>query len=273
MNWKELVQEALREDCPQTDVTSELVVPSGVRCTAEIISRTEGVVCGVSAAIESFRNCLIESYCEDGDRVQEGTVVMRVTGDCRDLLRGERVALNFLGRLSGIATLTRKFVDLVSEYDVKILDTRKTTPLLRDAEKYAVRVGGGFNHRRDLSDGIMVKENHIGFAGGLQNVVDKLRESGKLETAIIEVRTLEEAIFVAERGGKEIMLDNFSVGEVRRSVERLKERDVTLEVSGGVTLENVLEYAATGVDRISVGSITHTAPSLDLSMLFVEPGG
>jgi nicotinate-nucleotide pyrophosphorylase (carboxylating) len=264
----EVAARALAEDVGPGDVTSEALFDAGGRCRAEVVLKEPGVVCGLVVLRGVFSRldaeADIERLVEEGARVDRAVVVARVTGWAGALLTGERVALNLLARLSGVATTTRAFVDAVSGTGVAILDTRKTTPGLRTLERYAVRTGGGINHRRGLYDAVLVKDNHLKLAGGVEAAVRRLRVRTSLPIEI-EADTIEQVEQALEVGVERILLDNMSPATVARAVELVAAR-AQLEVSGGVTLENVRAYAETGVDAISIGALTHSARSLDVSM-------
>ncbi|MCD6082624.1 carboxylating nicotinate-nucleotide diphosphorylase [Candidatus Aerophobetes bacterium] len=273
-----IIQKALDEDIGRGDITSQAIIPPSSISKAEIISHEEGVLAGVEIAKEVFRllsprHLTFTSSLKDGELLTEGRCILRFEADSLVILKGERVALNFLQRLSGIATLTRKFVDLVSPFGVRILDTRKTTPNLRILEKYAVRVGGGFNHRFGLDNGILIKDNHIRILGGIKKAVQMARRNNhpflKVEVEVSDVSQVEEAI---ESDADAIMLDNMSEEEMREVVNKIRrrKREILIEASGDVSLENVKDVASTGVDLISVGRITHSAPSLDINLKIVE---
>jgi len=273
-----IIQKALDEDIGRGDITSQAIIPPSSISKAEIISHEEGVLAGVEIAKEVFRllsprHLTFTSSLKDGELLTEGRCILRFEADSLVILKGERVALNFLQRLSGIATLTRKFVDLVSPFGVRILDTRKTTPNLRILEKYAVRVGGGFNHRFGLDNGILIKDNHIRVLGGIKKAVQMARRNNhpflKVEVEVSDVSQVEEAI---ESDADAIMLDNMSEEEMREVVSKIRrrKRGILIEASGDVSLENVKDVASTGVDLISVGRITHSAPSLDINLKIVE---
>jgi len=273
-----IIQKALDEDIGRGDITSQAIIPPSSISKAEIISHEEGVLAGVEIAKEVFRllsprHLTFTSSLKDGEFLTEGRCILRFEADSLVILKGERVALNFLQRLSGIATLTRKFVDLVSPFGVRILDTRKTTPNLRILEKYAVRVGGGFNHRFGLDNGILIKDNHIRILGGIKKAVQMARRNNhpflKVEVEVSDVSQVEEAI---ESDADAIMLDNMSEEEMREVVNKIRrrKREILIEASGDVSLENVKDVASTGVDLISVGRITHSAPSLDINLKIVE---
>jgi len=264
-----LIRAALAEDIGPGDVTTQAVIPKGREGKAVIVAKAYGVLAGLPIAEEVFREVApqtsFEPLAQDGEPVAPGDVVAKVSGPLRGILTAERVALNFLCRLSGIATLTAKFVDAVAPYRAVILDTRKTTPGWRVLEKYAVRAGGGHNHRLGLYDMVLIKDNHILACGSITEAVRRVREAGVALPIEVEVKTLEELEEALSLGVDRILLDNMDIPTLREAVRRAAGR-VPLEASGGVSLETVTEVAATGVDYISVGAITHSAPSLDLSL-------
>lgn len=259
---------ALAEDVGPGDVTGELMVPEGAWATARIVAKAPGVLAGVEIAAAVFRcaggdGTSFEPGKPDGTRLAADHLVLEVQGNARALLRAERTALNYLMRLSGIATLTARFVAAVKGTGAAILDTRKTTPGWREFEKYAVTVGGGHNHRFALYDAILVKENHLAFGTPLKDALAKRPEG---MPAIVEAETLEEFQTAVAAGCDVVLLDDFTpeeVAEARRS--RGKRKRPLLEVSGGITLDDVRAYAEAGAERISVGALTHSAPALDLS--------
>ncbi|GBC84050.1 putative nicotinate-nucleotide pyrophosphorylase [carboxylating] [bacterium HR11] len=265
----DLLRAALAEDAPYGDVTTRRLIPPDRRARGVLRARRTFVLAGLPLFERVFY--LITSdvqarwFCEDGATVVPEQEIGHVEGPAHALLMGERTALNLLQRLSGIATLTRRMVEAVRPYPVAILDTRKTTPLWRWAEKYAVRVGGGTNHRMSLSDGLLIKDNHLALIGGIEGLAglrDALfQEATGLEPEV-EVRSLEELQKVLALGFRRILLDNMSPDQVRQAVQMTQGR-AWLEVSGGVTIDNVQDYAATGVDAISVGALTHSAPAAD----------
>lgn len=270
------ITNALTEDIGTGDVTVKSVSEYDQHSQAEIVAKQDGVIAGLDVAQLVFGNSGppldIVKKVEDGDQVSAGQQLMTVEGSGHSILSSERTALNLLGRMSGIATLTRQYVDVVSGTKVKILDTRKTTPLWRDLEKYAVRMGGGVNHRMGLYDMILIKENHIRWAGGLKEAVSNalnFRNSNRSVEIEVEVQTLDELREIVGTGIERVLLDNMSVDEIKEAVE-IAQGKVQLEVSGGVTLKTVRQYAETGVDFISVGALTHSAPAFDLSLLFIE---
>ncbi len=277
---RELVARALAEDIGSGDITSEATVPAGARARARIVQKQAGVVFGLEAAAEAFRQAGAEEFegleAEGSWRDAVPADVASVSGPARALLAAERTALNLVCHLSGVATLTARLVDAVQGTDARILDTRKTTPGLRVVEKAAVAAGGGQNHRLGLHDAVLIKENHIALAGGLAEAVRSARaaEPGRdIEVECQNAADVEEALGV---GADRLLLDNMSPDELRSAVAARDDAAkahgpvVTLEASGGVTLDNVAEIAATGVDFISVGALTHSAPALDLTML-LEP--
>jgi len=272
------VRQALQEDAPFGDMTTQAIVPPTVRGVGIFVAKSSGVICGLSIAQQTFalldETVQFHPRCNDGDVVVAGSVIAEVEGKLQALLTGERVALNFLQRLSGIATLTRQFVEKAAPYGVRIADTRKTTPTLRWLEKYAVRCGGGINHRFSLSDGVLIKDNHIRAAGNLTEAVRRVRQNAHhLLRVEVEVQNLEQVREALECGVDALLLDNFRLEELQEAVdlvrawsEQMGQPRPILEVSGGVTLESVEAIAQMGVDIISVGALTHSAPALDISM-------
>jgi nicotinate-nucleotide pyrophosphorylase (carboxylating) len=265
---------SLQEDMGSGDVTSEILVPSGLRGEAVVLAKEPLVVAGLEVAVRVFTllssEVTVRAGTEDGRKAEPGAVLVELEGPVRALLGGERVALNILQHLSGVATLTRRFVDAVEGTGAKILDTRKTLPGMRSLEKYAVRVGGGVNHRSSLSEGILVKENHLTACGGVTEAVKALEQSAPHTLRVeIEASTLEEVEEAVAAGVDAILLDNMSIETIREAVKRVRGA-AQLEVSGGVKLENVRKIAETGVDAISVGMLTHSAPGVDISMLLKD---
>jgi nicotinate-nucleotide pyrophosphorylase (carboxylating) len=254
----------LAEDVGDGDLTSLAVIEEDVICTSRLLLKETGVVCGLGVAAEVFERlgATLDPLAADGDAVDPGPVA-RVDGPARGILAGERLALNVLGRLSGIATLTRRYVDAVAGTGAVILDTRKTTPGLRTLEKYAVACGGGQNHRLGLYDGILIKDNHLRVAGSLAEAVRRAKESGG--PVEVECETLAEVREALAAGADSILLDNMSLPDLREAVE-LSRGQARLEASGGVTLDTVRAIAETGVDFISVGALTHSAHALDVSL-------
>jgi nicotinate-nucleotide pyrophosphorylase (carboxylating) len=265
---EQVVHAALAEDVGEGDVTTEATVDADAVGTAEVLLREPGVACGLDVAEAVFRtldpDIRFEPLVDEGALVDRPRAVAAVTGPERAILTGERLALNFLGRLSGIATLTRRYVDAVEGTGAVILDTRKTTPGLRVLEKHAVRCGGGRNHRFGLDDGVLVKDNHLRSAGSVKAAVEKLRVATGLPIEV-ECDTLEQVEQALAAGADAILLDNMTLDQLRAAVALAAGR-ARLEASGGVTLENVRAVADTGVDEISVGALTHSARSLDVSL-------
>jgi nicotinate-nucleotide pyrophosphorylase (carboxylating) len=278
---RELVARALEEDLGSGDITSRATVSEDARAEATIVRKQTGIVFGLDVAREAFAQVGAEEFEELEPEGQWSdlvpTEVARVGGSARGLLAGERTALNLLCHLSGIATLTARFAEAVKGADAVILDTRKTTPGLRGLEKAAVVAGGGTNHRMGLDDAVLIKENHIALAGGLAEAVRRVRAAEPDREVEVECQTVDEAAYALGTGAHRLLLDNMGPDELRRAVEardaaaRAGNRRAHLEASGGVTLDNVAEIAASGVDFISVGALTHSAPALDLSML-LNPG-
>jgi nicotinate-nucleotide pyrophosphorylase (carboxylating) len=262
------VYAALAEDVGEGDVTTDATVDADAVGTATLSIREPGVVCGLRAAETVFTaldpELRFERLVEDGALVEAPAEVAFLTGLERAILTGERTALNFLGRLSGIATLTHRYVEAVAGTGVEILDTRKTTPGLRSLEKHAVRSGGGSNHRFGLDDGVLVKDNHLRAAGSVQAAVERLRAATDLPVEV-ECDTLDQVREALAAGADAILLDNMTLGALHAAVELAKGR-ARLEASGGVTLETVRAIAETGVDQISIGALTHSARSLDVSL-------
>lgn len=276
---RRIVDAALEEDGARDDVTTRALVPPDQEGSASIVMKSEGVVCGLPVAEAVFAeldpSLRFEALQSDGACVRSGDGVAHVQGALAPILGGERVALNFLQRLSGIATATRRLVDAVAGLDVRIVDTRKTTPGLRALERYAVRVGGGHNHRFNLSDGVLIKDNHLAAARlrrglTIAQVVERARAAAPHTLRIeVEVTSVNEAREALEAGADAILLDNMSVKDMRAVVEEARGRTL-IEASGGVTLENVRAIAETGVNIISVGALTHSAPALDISLEIAE---
>lgn len=265
-----LILEALKEDISSEDVSTNAVMRDAVQGEVDLICKQEGVLAGLEVFRRVFElldsGIVTEFFCKDGDKVSPGQLLGKVQGDIRILLSGERVALNYLQRMSGIATYTHSVAELLKDSRTKLLDTRKTTPNMRIFEKYAVRVGGGYNHRYNLSDGVLLKDNHIGAAGGVTRAVRMAREYAPFVRKIeVEVENLEMVREAVEAGADIIMLDNMSPDDMREAVRMIDGRAET-ECSGNVTRDNIAELAELGVDYISSGALTHSAPILDISM-------
>lgn len=263
----------LKEDLGRGDITTQSVVRGGLRARGRFLAKQDFVLCGLEIAEAVFGaldNAIgLESRVYDGDDIAAGDEFARIEGPAAALLTGERTALNIMQRLSGIATLTRAFVARVEGTGARITDTRKTTPGLRLLEKYAVTVGGGFNHRFGLDDGVLIKDNHIALAGGVRRAVELTRQAAshlmKIEVEVASQAHLREALVA---GADVIMLDNMTLEDARESVKLIRDHNaaITIEISGQVTLDNVREFAECGVDLISVGAITHSAPAVDISL-------
>ena len=270
LNADPLILSALQEDITSEDITTNSVMPHYQLGEVELICKEDGVIAGLDVFKRVFtlldESTEVTFACKDGDRVRKGERLGVVRGDIRVLLSGERTALNFLQRMSGIATYTRKIADLLEGTKTKLLDTRKTTPNMRVFEKYAVKVGGGYNHRYNLSDGILLKDNHIGAAGGVKEAVQMAKEYAPFVRKIeIEVESLDMLRDALEAGADIIMLDNMSVEDMREAVKLCAGKAET-ECSGNVTKENVAKLVDIGVDYISSGALTHSSPFLDLSL-------
>ncbi len=271
---RETIQRALAEDLGPGDITSECFIPADHRSTARIVAKEDAILAGTEVAREVFRQVdpAIEVTLRknDSNAIAPGDLILTATGPTRALLSAERTALNFLQRLSGIATLTRRFVDAVAGTKVVILDTRKTTPGLREFERLAVRAGGGTNHRFGLYDRVLAKDNHLaitGDAAALQHAIDQAKKRTPDILVEIEADTLDQVRLLTElRGIDIILLDNMTNDELREAVQIRGEKKIQLEASGGVTLDTVAAIAATGIDQISVGALTHSARAIDLSM-------
>jgi nicotinate-nucleotide pyrophosphorylase (carboxylating) len=272
---RHLIQAAIEEDIGRGDITTEATIAEQVTSQARVIAKQEIVLAGIDVFAEVYaaldRAVLLKLLYKDGDALSAGAVIADLEGPARSLLAGERVALNFLQRLSGIATLTRQYVNAVRGYDVEIVDTRKTTPGWRVLEKYAVRVGGGKNHRHDLGDGVLIKDNHIVAAGGIRQAVEMARKhSHHLLKIEVEVEALEQVEEALQAGAEVIMFDNMSPTMLAEGVKMIGGRAI-IEASGGISLESVINVARTGVDLISVGRLTHSAPSADIHVEFDTP--
>jgi nicotinate-nucleotide pyrophosphorylase (carboxylating) len=270
--YRETVRRALNEDVRDGDITTDATVPPAQRARGVFVVKNDCVLAGLDIAFEAFRQLDPEVRATalryDGDRCRTGEEIAEVTGSARVLLMGERTALNFLQRLSGIATRARRFVD-ASGGRITILDTRKTTPTLRALEKYAVRAGGATNHRVGLFDAVLIKENHIHLAGGVRQAVERCRAHNPGAAIEIEAETLQEFEEALAANVDVVLLDNMSTAEIRRAVALTRGR-TKIEISGGVTLERLPELAATGADFVSVGALTHSAPAVDISFE-IEP--
>ena len=279
---KELIHQfivsALSEDVGDGDHTSLSTIEAGTQGKAKLLVKDEGILAGVELAREIFNvvdpALKLDVYMNDGAKVKFGDVAFEVTGDARNILTAERLVLNCMQRMSGIATKTAEITDLLAGTNTKVLDTRKTTPGMRYLEKWAVRIGGGINHRFGLYDMILIKDNHVDYSGGIrraiENAISYLQTSGKKLAIEIEVRNIEELEQVIQTGGvQRILLDNFNFDDLRQAVKIIEGRYIT-EASGGITVDNIRDYADCGVDYVSVGALTHSVKSLDLSLKAVK---
>ena len=270
LNADELILSALREDITSEDVSTNSVMPVPRKGEVNLICKQDGVICGLQIFERVFtlldENTEVELKAADGDRVKKGQLLAVVRGDIKVLLCGERTALNYLQRMSGIATYTSEVVKLLEGTGIKLLDTRKTTPNNRLFEKYAVKVGGGNNHRYNLTDGVLLKDNHIGAAGGVKEAINLAKEYAPFVRKIeVEVETLDMVKDAVEAGADIIMLDNMSHEEMKEAVEVINHK-AEIEISGNVTKENIANLIDLGVDYISSGALTHSAPIMDISL-------
>ena len=270
LNADKLIMMALQEDITSEDVSTNAVMPKAQKGKVDLICKQDGIIAGLDVYARVFTllddSTEVEFFCKDGDEVKAGQLMGIVTGDIRVLLSGERVALNYLQRMSGIATYTHEVAELLKGSKTTLLDTRKTTPNCRIFEKYAVRVGGGSNHRYNLSDGVLLKDNHIGAAGSITNAVRMAKEYAPFVRKIeVEVETLDQVKEAVEAGADIIMLDNMTTDQMRAAIDLIDGRAET-ECSGNVTKENIESLISLGVDYISIGALTHSSPIMDISM-------
>lgn len=265
--YREVVRRALAEDLGWGDVTTDAIVPADLRGRGVIVCKCDCVIAGLDVAAEAFMQldpgCSFDRRCKDGDRCKAGDAVAEVRGHAASMLTAERTALNFLQRLSGIATVTRRFVDATGGA-ITILDTRKTTPTLRALEKYAVRAGAGTNHRAGLDDGILIKDNHIRVAGSVREAVRRMKAAEAEMSIEVEAQSLQQVDEALGAGADIILLDNLSIEEIREAISRIRGR-AKVELSGGVTSDRLPALAKTGADYVSIGALTHSAPAADLS--------
>lgn len=273
MSIDEIIRKSLEEDLGSGDITTAYLDLEPLNCSAFIVAKAEGVIAGADLARQVFwtldGELKITLYKKDGDSVRPKDEIMRLEGRPSSILMGERTALNFMQRMSGIATKTANLVKMVEGTGVKLLDTRKTTPLLRSLEKYSVRIGGGFNHRFGLFDMVLIKENHIRACGSITAAVQRIKKhntSYKIEVEVTNPQELEEAY---QAGADRIMLDNMTPAQIKKAIKNYRNK-VEFEVSGGITEENIAAYAKTGIEYISSGALTHSVKSLDISLLFKE---
>ncbi|WP_110942940.1 carboxylating nicotinate-nucleotide diphosphorylase [Inediibacterium massiliense] len=273
---EKIIKNALIEDMNDKDLTTDLLIEDDLYSTAYMIAKEEGVLAGILVAKKVFTmldtDISFEILKEDGSILKKGEKIVKIKGKTKSILKGERTALNLLQRMSGIASLTNKYVDTIKEYPTRIVDTRKTTPNLRILEKYAVSIGGGYNHRFNLSDAVMIKDNHIKAVGGIKEAIQKAKRNiphtAKIE---IEVTSLEELKEALDEGVDIIMLDNMDLLTMEKAV-KINNKQSILEASGNITIERVKEIAAIGVDIISVGALTHSVKAMDISLLFTDGG-
>jgi len=274
----QFILNSLSEDVGDGDHTSLATIPAGTQGKAKLLVKDDGILAGVELAVEIFHvvdaQLKLNIFLNDGTAIKPGDIVLQVEGDAQSILKAERLVLNCMQRMSGIATKTRQIVDVLKDRGAKVLDTRKTTPGLRYLEKWAVRIGGGVNHRFGLYDMILIKDNHVDYSGGIKNAIENthqyLAAQNKNLAIEIEVRNLEELEQVLQTGGiNRILLDNFDFDNLKNAVKLIGGRYPT-EASGGITIDNIREYAACGVDYISVGALTHSVKSLDLSLKAVD---
>ncbi|RHQ99351.1 carboxylating nicotinate-nucleotide diphosphorylase [Peptoclostridium sp. AF21-18] len=264
-----MIREALIEDIPNEDISTNSVVGEESRSTVDLICKADGVIAGLGVykrVFDILGDVEIEFFVKDGDKVQNKQLLAKLTGSTRNLLMGERVALNYLQRMSGIATMTNKFVEKLEGSNTKLLDSRKTIPNLRILDKYSVKMGGGNNHRMNLSDAVMLKDNHIGAAGGVKEAIEAARNYASFVTKIeVEVETLDMVKEAVEAGADIIMLDNMDLETAKKALEIIDHRAI-VEFSGNVTLDNIEEIGKIGVDVVSSGALTHSVKALDISM-------
>lgn len=277
LNADKLIMMALQEDITSEDVSTNAVMPKAQKGKVDLICKQDGIIAGLDVYARVFTllddSTEVEFFCKDGDEVKAGQLMGIVTGDIRVLLSGERVALNYLQRMSGIATYTHEVAELLKGSRTTLLDTRKTTPNCRIFEKYAVRVGGGSNHRYNLSDGVLLKDNHIGAAGSITNAVRMAKEYAPFVRKIeVEVETLDQVKEAVEAGADIIMLDNMTTDQMRAAIDLIDGRAET-ECSGNVTKENIESLISLGVDYISSGALTHSSPIMDISMKNLQAEG
>ena len=274
----QFILNSLKEDVGDGDHTSLATIPAGTNGKAKLLVKDDGILAGVELAEEIFHivdaNLKLNIFLNDGAKVKYGDIAFTVEGDAQSILKAERLVLNCMQRMSGIATKTRRIVDILKDTRTKVLDTRKTTPGLRYLEKWAVRIGGGVNHRFGLYDMILIKDNHVDYSGGIKQAIEKARQyivnQNKNLAIEIEVRNLDELDQVLQTGGiNRILLDNFNFPDLREAVNIIGGKYIT-EASGGITIDNIQAYAACGVDYISVGALTHSVKSLDLSLKAVD---
>ena len=268
----QIIALALAEDMGTGDITTNSIVPAGTKVNGSFKAKEEGVICGIEVAKQVFdtldKSINFTPFCQDGDKVSKGTIIAEISGMAASILTGERVALNFLQRLSGIATRTAKLAGQLSETSTKVVDTRKTTPGMRVLEKYAVKTGGGQNHRMNLSDGILIKDNHIKAAGSISRAIEAARKNAPRTLKIeVEVENLDQVNEALDAGADIIMLDNMDLNTMAKATTIIDGRALT-EASGNMEQKDLLEVASTGVDMISMGALTHSIKAMDISLKF-----
>lgn len=264
-----IINDALKEDIPYGDITASAIVTNGSKAKASLIAKEDGIICGLPVferVFTSLGDVTFKSFINEGSSVTKGDIIGELYGDALNILMGERVALNLLQKMSGIATLTNKYVKKLEGLNTKLLDTRKTTANLRILEKYAVKIGGGHNHRFSLSDGILIKDNHIGYAGSIKNAIKLAKENSSFVRKIeVETEYKEQILEAIEAGADIIMLDNMTPNQVKEMVKLIAGRAIT-ECSGNITLDTIRSYALSGVDFISSGELTHSVKAFDISL-------
>ena len=264
-----IINDALKEDIPYGDITASAIVTNGSKAKASLIAKEDGIICGLPVFERVFTilgDVTFKSFINEGSSVTKGDIIGELYGDALNILMGERVALNLLQKMSGIATLTNKYVKKLEGLNTKLLDTRKTTANLRILEKYAVKIGGGHNHRLSVSDGILIKDNHIGYAGSIKNAIKLAKENSSFVRKIeVETEYKEQILEAIEAGADIIMLDNMTPNQVKEMVKLIAGRAIT-ECSGNITLDTIRSYALSGVDFISSGELTHSVKAFDISL-------
>lgn len=264
-----IINDALKEDIPYGDITASAIVTNGSKAKASLIAKEDGIICGLPVFERVFTilgDVTFKSFINEGSSVTKGDIIGELYGDALNILMGERVALNLLQKMSGIATLTNKYVKKLEGLNTKLLDTRKTTANLRILEKYAVKIGGGHNHRFSLSDGILIKDNHIGYAGSIKNAIKLAKENSSFVRKIeVETEYKEQILEAIEAGADIIMLDNMTPNQAKEMVKLIAGRAIT-ECSGNITLDTIRSYALSGVDFISSGELTHSVKAFDISL-------
>ncbi|HBU68918.1 MAG TPA: carboxylating nicotinate-nucleotide diphosphorylase [Elusimicrobia bacterium] len=278
--YSRIILDALKEDAARNDITTIAAIPSSATVTAELVAKENGILCGMDVLKAVFceidRRCAVKTFVKDGGSLRAGQIIAKISGSARAILSAERTALNFIQHLSGISTLTGIFVERVKGTKARILDTRKTTPGLRELEKYAVKCGGGYNHRHNLAQMAMIKDNHLRIIKDLSKVVASIRKKNKKIAIEVECQSLSDVPKALDAGADIIMFDNMSRKMISKAIGIINKRGgrkPLTEISGGVNLSNVKDYATLGVDRISVGALTHSAPSLDISLEIVSMEG